>query len=58
MYLNVSICMIFGVLFVLGCYFIMRNLLGNIEIVVFELFIVYVGIVFNVVSLLFYIIGL
>ncbi|MEH7240802.1 polysaccharide polymerase, partial [Bacillus sp. JJ269] len=34
MYLNASIRMIFGVLLVLGCYFIMRNLLGNTEIVV------------------------
>ncbi|PFR39486.1 O-antigen ligase family protein [Bacillus cereus] len=58
MYLNASIRMIFGVLLVLGCYFIMRNLLGNTEIVVLESSIAYVGIVFNVVSLLLYIIGL
>ena len=58
MYLNASIRMIFGVLLVLGCYFIMRNLLGNTEIVVLESSIAYVGVVFNVVSLILYIIGL
>ena len=58
MYLNTSIRMIFGVLLVLGCYFIMRNLLGNTEIVVLESSIAYVGVVFNVVSLILYIIGL
>ncbi|HDR8473419.1 TPA: O-antigen ligase family protein, partial [Bacillus cereus] len=58
MYLNASIRMIFGVLLVLGCYFIMRNLLGNTEIVVLESSIAYVGVVFNIVSLILYIIGL
>ncbi|MFP3410367.1 O-antigen ligase family protein [Bacillus sp. SIMBA_074] len=57
-YLSASIRMIFGVLLVLGCYFIMRNLLGNTEIVVLELSIVYAGLVFNIVSLILYIIGL
>ncbi|MEH7460135.1 O-antigen ligase family protein, partial [Bacillus sp. JJ1127] len=42
----------------LGCYFIMRNLLGNTEIVVLESSIVYVGLIFNVISLVLYIIGL
>ena len=36
----------------------MRNLLGNTEIVVLESSIAYVGVVFNVVSLILYIIGL
>ncbi|MEE2016057.1 polysaccharide polymerase, partial [Bacillus thuringiensis] len=54
MYLNASIRMIFGVLLVLGCYFIMRNLLGNTEIVVLESSIAYVGVVFNIVSLILY----
>ena len=57
-YLSASIRMIFGVLLVLGCYFIMRNLLGNTEIVVLESAIVYVGLVFNIVSLILYIVGL
>ncbi|QWU44441.1 O-antigen ligase [Bacillus sp. NP247] len=57
-YLSASIRMIFGVLLVLGCYFIMRNLLGNTEIVVLESSIVYAGLVFNIVSLILYIIGL
>ncbi|WP_131101784.1 O-antigen ligase family protein [Bacillus sp. SYJ] len=57
-YLSASIRMVFGVLLVLGCYFIMRNLLGNTEIVVLESSIVYAGIVFNIVSLILYIIGL
>ncbi|MDR2993729.1 MAG: polysaccharide polymerase, partial [Bacillus cereus] len=57
-YLSASIRMIFGVLLVLGCYFIMRNLLENTEIVVLESSIVYAGLVFNIVSLILYIIGL
>lgn len=57
-YLSASIRMIFGVLLVLGCYFIMRNLLGNTEIVVLESAIVYVGLIFNIVSLILYIVGL
>ncbi|MBJ7984419.1 MULTISPECIES: O-antigen ligase family protein [Bacillus] len=57
-YLSASIRMIFGVLLVLGCYFIMRNLLGNTEIVVLESAIVYVGLVFNIASLILYIVGL
>ncbi|PGD65587.1 O-antigen ligase family protein [Bacillus wiedmannii] len=57
-YLNASIRMILGVLLVLGCYFIMRNLLGNVEIATLESSIVYVGFVFNVVSLILYIVGL
>ncbi|OOR05101.1 polysaccharide polymerase [Bacillus cereus] len=57
-YLSASIRMIFGVFLVLGCYFIMRNLLGNTEIVVLESAIVYVGLVFNIVSLILYIVGL
>ncbi|HHT7188952.1 TPA: O-antigen ligase family protein [Bacillus cereus] len=58
MYLSASIRMIFGVLLVLGCYFIMRNLLGNTELVVIESSIAYVGLLFNIVSLVLYIIGL
>ena len=50
--------MIFGVLLVLGCYFIMRNLVGNVEIATLESSIVYVGILFNIVSLILYIVGL
>ncbi|PEC87223.1 polysaccharide polymerase [Bacillus cereus] len=57
-YLNASIRMIFGVLLVLGCYFIMRNLLGNVEIATLESSIVYVGLLFNIVSLILYIVGL
>ena len=57
-YLNASIRMIFGVLLVLGCYFIMRNLLGNVEIAPLESSIVYVGLLFNIVSLILYIVGL
>ncbi|MFU2030578.1 O-antigen ligase family protein [Bacillus wiedmannii] len=57
-YLNASIRMIFGVLLVLGCYFIMRNLLGNVEIATLESSIVYVGFIFNIVSLILYIVGL
>ncbi|WHY30714.1 O-antigen ligase family protein [Bacillus wiedmannii] len=57
-YLHASIRMILGVLLVLGCYFIMRNLLGNVEIVTLELSIVYVGFIFNIVSLILYIVGL
>ncbi|UBR32997.1 O-antigen ligase family protein [Bacillus sp. SD-4] len=57
-YLHASIRMIFGVLLVLGCYFIMRNLLGNVEIAKLESSIVYVGFVFNIISLILYIVGL
>lgn len=57
-YLHASIRMIFGVLLVLGCYFIMRNLLGNVEIATLESSIVYVGFIFNIVSLILYIVGL
>lgn len=57
-YLHASIRMIFGVLLVLGCYFIMRNLLGNIEIATLESSIFYVGFIFNIVSLILYIVGL
>ncbi|ALQ67319.1 O-antigen ligase family protein [Bacillus thuringiensis] len=57
-YLNASIRMIFGVLLVLGCYFIMRNLLGNVEIATLESSIAYVGLLFNIVSLILYIVGL
>ncbi|HDR7914039.1 TPA: O-antigen ligase family protein [Bacillus wiedmannii] len=57
-YLYASIRMILGVLLVLGCYFIMRNLLGNVEIATLESSIVYVGFVFNIVSLILYIVGL
>ncbi|MFY0165947.1 O-antigen ligase family protein [Bacillus anthracis] len=57
-YLHASIRMIFGVLLVLGCYFIMRNLLGNVEIATLESSIVYVGFIFNIVSLIIYIVGL
>ncbi|AJG94751.1 O-antigen ligase family protein [Bacillus cereus group sp. BceL035] len=57
-YLHASIRMIFGVLLVLGCYFIMRNLLGNVEIATLESSIVYVGFVFNIISLILYIVGL
>jgi O-antigen ligase len=53
-----SIRIILGVILVLGCYFIMRFIMEQASILIIETSIATVGIVFNAISLLLYIIGL
>lgn len=57
-YTNTSIRIIFGVVLVLGCYFIMRYMMERMTISSLEKGIGDAGLVFNVVSLLLYVIGL
>ncbi|MGF9965820.1 O-antigen ligase family protein [Bacillus rhizoplanae] len=57
-YTNASIRIIFGVVLVLGCYFIMRYMMEHTTISSLEKGIGTAGLVFNVVSLLLYVIGL
>lgn len=58
LYPESSIRIIFGVILVLGCYFIMRFIVEQTSIPIIEKSIANVGIIFNAVSLLLYIIGL
>ena len=57
-YPEASIRVILGVILVLGCYFIMRFILEQTSIPIIETSIATVGIVFNAISLLLYLIGL
>lgn len=57
-YPEASIRVILGVILVLGCYFIMRYILERSSIITIETSIGNVGIIFNTISLLLYIIGL
>lgn len=58
LYPESSIRIILGVFLVLGCYFIMRFIFEQTSILTIETSIATVGIIFNAVSLLLYIIGL
>lgn len=58
LYPESSIRIILGVILVLGCYFIMRFIFEQTSILTIETSIATVGIIFNAVSLLLYIIGL